>query len=150
MNLFEILHQDHDRVADLFGKLENLGDGEEARRAQLFHTLKAELDIHTQAEEKFFYSRLKSEEETRELVLESLDDHKDMKKALDDLGAMEKGNPEWAVRLKACRAMVQGHVAQEENDLFPKARRLLGEDEAAAMAEDIESFKEEHAELEAY
>lgn len=150
MNLFEILHRDHDKVAELFGKLENLFGTEEARREHLFQTLLRELDIHSRAEEKFFYSRLKGEEETRELVLESLDDHKDLKKALDDLDAMDKGTEEWAVRLKACRAIVQDHVAQEENELFPRARRLLGEDEAAAMAEDIESFKEEHAELEAY
>jgi hemerythrin superfamily protein len=150
MNLFESLHKDHEKVAELFDRLESLGSAGDGSREEVFHALARELDIHTQAEEKYLYSRLKGEEETRELVLESLDEHKEIRKALEELDALDKGTPDWIRSLNACRILVQVHVAQEENDLFPKARRLLGEDELAALAEDIASFREEHAELEAY
>jgi hemerythrin superfamily protein len=150
MNLYELLHRDHVKVDSLFGELEKAGESEDSRREQLFSSLYRELDIHTQAEEKFFYSRLKGEEETRELVLESLDEHKDMMKRLHELDAMDKGSAEFADQLRHLKGIVQSHVSEEENELFPRARKVIEEDEAAGIAEDIEAYKEEHTELEAY
>jgi hemerythrin superfamily protein len=150
MNLYELLHRDHAKVDSLFGELEKAGESDDSRREQLFSSLYRELDIHTQAEEKFFYSRLKGEEEARELVLESLDDHKDMMKRLHELDAMDKGSAGFSEQLRNLKDIVQGHFSEEENELFPRARKALEEDEAAGIAEDIEAFKEEHTELEAY
>lgn len=150
MNLFEILHKDHEKVAEIFSRIEETKENEEARREHLFQSLYNELDVHSQAEEKFFYSRLKGEDETRELVMEAIDEHKDLKKVLGELDSMDKGSVEWTAKIRSCKEMVEHHVAEEENELFPRARRVLGEDEAAAIAEDIASFKEEHHELESY
>jgi hemerythrin superfamily protein len=150
MNLYELLHRDHAKVDSLFGELEKSGESDDSRREQLFSSLYRELDVHTQAEEKFFYSRLKGEEETRELVLESLDEHKDVIKRLHELDAMDKGGDEFIGGLRDLKDIVQHHFSEEENELFPRARKALEEDEAAGIAEDIEAFKEEHTELEAY
>jgi hemerythrin superfamily protein len=150
MNLYEILHQDHEKVKGLFDQLEAATVGTESRREQLFASLYQELDIHSQAEEKYFYSRLKSEDDARERTLESLDEHKMIKKLLKELDAMDGGDLEWPVKLKILRESVEEHVEMEENELFPLARRSLDEDEAMGIAEDIEAFKEEHTELEAY
>ena len=65
MNLYEMLHQDHLKVQSLFDQLEAAGEENETRREKLFSSLFRELDIHSQAEEKYFYSQLKGEEETR-------------------------------------------------------------------------------------
>lgn len=150
MNLYEMLHRDHEKVKDLFTRLERVVEPDDSHRELLFASLYRELDIHSQAEEKFFYSQLKGEEETRELVLESLDEHRDVKKLLDALASMDKGTAEWTAKLRTLRENVERHVEEEENELFPRARKLIEEDEAAGIAEDIESFKEEHTELEAY
>jgi hemerythrin superfamily protein len=150
MNLYEMLHKDHERVREIFAQLERTTESDDSRRENLFTSLYRELDVHSQAEEKFLYSRLKGEDETRELVLESLDEHKEVKKLLDELESMDKGSAEWTSRLRACREAVDHHVQEEENELLPRARKTLDEEEAAGIAEDIEAFKEEHAELEAY
>jgi hemerythrin-like domain-containing protein len=150
MNLYEMLHQDHEKARNLFDQLEAAGDDQDRRREQLFSALYLELDIHSQAEEKFFYSQLKSEDETRELTLESLDEHKLVKRLLDELDAMDKGTPEWSAKCRTLRENVEQHVETEERELFPLAQKVLEDEEAAGIAEDIESFKEEHTELEAY
>jgi iron-sulfur cluster repair protein YtfE (RIC family) len=150
MNLYEMLHQDHEKVRGLFAQLEAIGDEDDVRREQIFLTLYHELDLHSQAEEKFFYSQLKNEDETRELILESLDEHKGVKKLLDELEAMDKATPEWASKLATLQENVEHHVQEEEGELFPRARKVLHDDEAAGIADDIESFKEEHEQLEAY
>lgn len=149
MKLYDMLRKDHERVREIFAQLERTTEADDSRRENLFGTLYRELDIHSRAEEKFFYNRLKGEDETRELVLEALDDHKEVKQALDELESMDKGGAEWTARLRALRESVGHHVEEEENELFPLARGVLDEEEADGIAEDIEAFKEEHSELEA-
>ena len=150
MSLYEMLHRDHEKVKSLFEQLDAAGDDQESRREALFSDLYRELDIHTQAEEKYFYSRLRGETDTREMTLESLDDHKLAKRLLTELDSMDKGTPEWRFKCRTLRDTVEGHVEMEEQQLFPLAQRILDDEEAAGIAEDIESYKEEHTELEAY
>jgi hemerythrin-like domain-containing protein len=150
MNLYEMLHKDHDKVKSLFEQLDSWGEDHASRREALFSSLRQELEIHSEAEEKFFYSRLKGEADARELTLESLDDHKLVKRLLGELDSMDKGSPEWTAKCRTLRDSVEGHVEMEEQELFPMAQRLLDDEEAAGIAEDIESFKEEHTELETY
>ena len=150
MNLYDALHQDHEKVKGLFGRLEAIGEEDDIKREQLFQSLYRELDVHSQAEEKYFYSQLKGEGETRELILEAIDEHKIVKKLLDELEAMDKASPEWISKFSELRESVDHHVREEESEIFPKARKVLDDDEAAGIADDIEAFKEEHAELEAY
>lgn len=150
MNLYEMLHKDHEKVKSLFDQLEAVGEDEISRREELFFSLNRELEVHTQAEEKFFYSQLRSEDDTRELILESYDDHKMIKRLLDDLDVMDKGAPEWTAKFRTLREIVEQHVEAEEKELFPLAQEALEDEEAAGIAEDMESFKEEHTELESY
>lgn len=149
MTLYESLHRDHEKIKSLFEQLEAAGDGQENRREALFSSLYRELDIHTQAEEKYFYSRLRGEADTRELTLESLDDHKLARRLLGELDSMDKGTPEWTFKCRTLRDTVEGHVEMEEEQMFPMAQRILDDEEAAGIAEDIESYKDEHTELEA-
>src|SRR5687767_11937265 len=113
MNLYEMLHRDHERVRDLFEQLERTAEADGSHREQLFSALHRELDIHSQAEEKFFYSQLKGEDETREIVLEGLDEHRDVKKLLGELEAMDKGTAEWTAKLATLKENVEHHVAEE-------------------------------------
>jgi hemerythrin superfamily protein len=150
MSLYELLHRDHEKVKSLFEQLEAAGDDQERLREALFSNLYRELDIHTQAEEKYFYSRLRGEADTREMTMESMDDHKLAKRLLGELDSMDKGTPEWLFKCRTLRDTVEGHVEMEEQQMFPMAQRILDDEEAAGIAEDIESFREEHSELEAF
>ena len=150
MNLYDLLHDDHEKVKGLFQQLEVIRESESAKRERVFSSLFQEVDVHAMAEERFFYSRLKNDEDTRELALEAMDEHKVITRLMEELDAMDKGSPEWRARLKVLRQDVEQHIRDEETELFPQARKVLDEDEADAIAEEIEAFKEEHSELEAY
>lgn len=148
MNLYIMLHQDHEKVKNLFEQLEAAGEDEEARRERLFAALVRELEQHADAEERYFYSRLKVNDSTREIVLKSLDNHKAVKRLLGELDAMDKGTPAWTRKCRGLRAEVEGHILREEEDLFPLAQKVIGDEEAAGIAEDIETWKEARAEVE--
>jgi iron-sulfur cluster repair protein YtfE (RIC family) len=148
MNLYILLHQDHDKARNLFEQLDVSGEDETDRRERLFATLNRELSLHSEAEERFFYSRLKSNDESRETAAEALGDHKGMKRLLTELEAMDVGTPEWTAKCRELRDECEAHILLEEGELFAQAQRILGDEEAAGIAEDIQAFKEEHAEIE--
>ena len=148
MNLYIMLHQDHEKTKSLFEQLQAAGEYEESLRERLFSALLREMELHAEAEERFFYSRLKNNDTTRDWVSASLAEHKIMKKTLHELNAADKGTPDWTVKCARLREMAEDHIADEEEKLFPLAQYVIEEEEAAGIAEDIESFKEEHSEME--
>ena len=148
MNLYIMLHQDHEKVKNLFEQLEATGDDEDGRRERLFGTLFRELELHAESEERYFYDRLKVSDSTRGIVAESFDDHKGMKRLLAELSAKDKGTPAWARKCRALRAEVESHMLREEEELFPLAQKVIEDEEAAGIAEDIETWKEARAEVE--
>jgi hemerythrin superfamily protein len=150
MNLYMLLHQDHEKARTLFAQLAASGEDEQDRRERLFSTLSRELNLHSEAEERYLYSRLKSNDETREMTHESLDDHKGMKRLLQALESMDAGTPEWTAKCRELSEECEAHIAREEEELFPRARRIIEDEEAAGIAEDIQAFKEEQAEIEIF
>jgi hemerythrin superfamily protein len=143
-----MLHQDHVKARSLFDQLEASREEETELRERLFSSLDRELGLHSEAEEHFLYDRLKINDRARDRTLESLEDHQGMKRLLAELGAMDPGTPEWTGKLRILRAGCEAHILREERDLFPLAQRVLGDEEAAGIAEDIESYKEERAGIE--
>lgn len=139
MNLFEMLHKDHEKVKDLFEKIEK----KPANFEELFATLKTELEVHAQAEEKFYYSELKDGEESHEITLEALEEHKVAKRLLKELDSQNKDTDQWMAKLKVLRENVEHHIEEEEKELFEKSKKDLDKSELEAIAEDIEEFKEE-------
>ena len=148
MNVYELLKKDHETVKNLFAQLEETDEDQVQEREELFLTLKKELTIHALAEEKFFYSELKEDEESEETTLEALEEHKVVKKLLKELDGNQKGTKEWAAKLKVLQENVEHHVEEEEGELFEQAAEVLDEDDAERIGEEIESFKNEQSELE--
>ena len=79
MNALELLKADHEKVQQLFKKAE---DANPERQRQLFEEIKEELETHTHIEETVFYPAVKEADELKDMVLESLEEHKQVKTLL--------------------------------------------------------------------
>lgn len=75
MTIYNLLHEDHEKVADLLSKLENSSENATKTRENTFSKVKAELIAHSQAEQATFYAALKDDEETHESILEGIQEH---------------------------------------------------------------------------
>jgi hemerythrin-like domain-containing protein len=42
---------------------------------------------------------------------------------------MRKDSPEWLARVRDFRQMIQGHMREEENEIFPRFRELLSDEQ---------------------
>jgi hemerythrin superfamily protein len=137
MDAINLLKTDHRKVDKIFSELEK-GNG---NRDQLFKELATELTVHAEIEEKLFYPAVKDAEPTHDLVLESFEEHKQMKMVLGDLEQTDKKTEEWIAGLKVLMEDVQHHVGEEENDLFPKVKKVLSSQELEDLGERMEELK---------
>jgi hemerythrin superfamily protein len=137
MDAIALLKTDHRKVDKLFSELES-GKG---NRNQLFNELATELTVHAEIEEKLFYPAVKDAEPTHDLVLESVEEHKQMKMVLGDLEKADKHTEHWMAGLKVLMEDVQHHVGEEENDLFPKVKKVLSGQELEDLGTRMEELK---------
>ncbi|TMD40908.1 MAG: hypothetical protein E6I88_08640 [Chloroflexi bacterium] len=91
MDAITLLKNDHRQVEKLFKEIEK-GDG---NREKLFKELKDELDVHAQIEEQLFYPAVRDAKQTHEIVLESFEEHKQVKMVLMDLEKADKNTEHW-------------------------------------------------------
>ncbi|MDQ1523879.1 MAG: hypothetical protein QOG00_3180 [Pyrinomonadaceae bacterium] len=125
MDAFELLKNDHAKVASLFDQLEPATDA--TTRQQLFAQLKQELDLHAHIEETILYPALKQAAETREITEEAYEEHQEVKDLLAELSAMPADSEEWDDLIVELRENVEHHVEEEEGEMFTHARTVLSE-----------------------
>jgi hemerythrin superfamily protein len=125
MDAFELLKEDHRKVADLFEKIDETTEKAEKTREELFARVKRELDAHAHVEETLLYPELRKAEETRELTLEAVEEHKVVKELLAELDRLKKGTEQWKAKFTVLKENVEHHVEEEEDELFPDAKKVL-------------------------
>src|SRR2546423_15158371 len=136
MDAIELLKQDHKKVEKIFTDMEK-----KDARPKLFPELDRELSIHAEIEEKIFYPAAKQAEPTRDLVLESIEEHKQIKMVLADLEQTDMRTAEWGADLKVLKEDVMHHVGEEEDELFPKVQKILSKEQLEALGTRMEAMK---------
>ncbi len=144
MDVYKLLHEDHRKVKSLLKELEDTTERAGKTREHLIRQVEMELEIHSEAEEKFFYPYLQTAKETKDLAYEALEEHKVVKSLLQELIAEAKGTAEWTAKCSVLIENVEHHIEEEEGELFPKARKVLSKEEAESIGEEIEDYKEQH------
>lgn len=134
MDIYSLIKQDHQKVADLFVRLDAL-EIAAAERIELFKTLKQELRVHKEAEETTFYAALSDLPEITDRIEEALEEHVDIEELLDELDALDSDSDEFIAQLRELKEEVEHHVEEEENVIFPLARELLTPSQAERLGQ---------------
>jgi len=143
MDAFELLKKDHEKVSGIFEKLEPTTERGVKTREELFTQLKQELDIHAQIEEQIFYPAIKEAKETHEITLEAYEEHHVVKQLLAELDKLSKDDETWGAKLTVLKENVEHHVEEEEDEMFPSARKVLSGEQIEALGARMEAAKKE-------
>lgn len=131
---FATLEQDHRDILSLLNSMERSPANAVLHRTQLLLRLKRRLAAHAMAEEDvvypLLYDRAHEAEDAKHLYAE----HGDMKRLLFALETTPKNDPTWIVRVRELRALIQGHVRQEEEVDFPKLRQRLNDKDTLILS----------------
>jgi hemerythrin superfamily protein len=141
MKATTLLQRQHRKVETLFKKLEKGGAGASA----LLDELANDLAAHMAIEQEIFYPAVQKVDPN--LVLEALEEHALGEIALKRLMASDPKSPSWKARVIAARELIQHHVEEEEEELFPKVEKKIGEEKllelGAQMKERFEEVQEQ-------
>ena len=140
MNAIDILKQQHREVEALFAQFKKAKSTGPRRR--IFEQIADALAVHATIEERHFYPSVKKQA-TEDLLLESLEEHLEIKRVIADLLALDAKDPTFEAKVTVLEEDVQHHVGEEEKDLFPKVEKLFDEETLEAIAEVMEETQDE-------
>jgi hemerythrin superfamily protein len=135
MDATALLQRDHEAVEQLFRQFEKLTERAHKSKERIVLKIIRELAVHSAVEEMLFYPAVRTaglKADTRaggqasETVLESLEEHHIVKWTLSELEKMKPDDERYDAKVKVLMESVRHHVKEEQDELFPKARRLLG------------------------
>jgi hemerythrin-like domain-containing protein len=141
MTVFDLLKEDHKKVASIFERLEPTTERAIKTREELFGLLKTELDTHAHIEETILYPVLTSVEETREITLEGIEEHRVVKDLLKELEVTPVDSEQWKAKLTVLKENVEHHVEEEEGEMFKSARKALSREQIEDLTARIEAEK---------
>lgn len=137
----DLLQADHDKVRDLFSQYEEASD--QQTRRKIAEKAFVELEVHAQVEEHVFYPALQEEadEEGKKLVAESLKEHQMVTSLIQELRELDQDDETFDDKFQELMEMVEHHVEEEENEMFPKAEEQL-EEEMEDLMEEMQEIKQ--------
>lgn len=136
----ELIVADHRTVEGLFTRYERATDPQE--RTEIVHEVIHELAVHGEVEELVFYPRLRAAVAGGDdLAEEAIHEHVEMKETLNALDAMTADDSEFDTRMRELMGEVRHHVQEEENDILPKVRDAVSEQDLRDMGEAMERAK---------
>lgn len=143
MNALELLKTDHKKVSSLFKQVEATESQEEHLR--LFEQIRVELETHTHIEETIFYPRIQQYEDLKDIVLEGIEEHRQVKTLIREIDRLVEGSEKLDAKLKVMGENVEHHVEEEETEMFPKVEKAMSQDELAELGAQLEAAKKEYA-----
>ena len=150
MDAIALLKRDHEEVERLFRQFEKLTERAQRAKQKIVMKIIRELAIHAAVEEMLFYpavrtaamkANVRTLKEAADTVLESLEEHHVVKWTLSELEKMKPEDERYDAKVQVLMESVRHHVEEEQEELFPKARRLLGDDLLFELGDRIEKAK---------
>ncbi len=118
INAIELLKKDHREHVLLFDQFAKLKEPED--RVKLINTIVTELAVHATAEEKHLYPAMASDPKT----MEAIEEHHALKLIMAEVADMKGDEPNIEGKVKVLGEMLEHHIKEEEEDLFPKLERI--------------------------
>lgn len=140
MQIYELLKEDHAKVKRLLNELVNL-DEKSKERSALIVKIRDELIPHARAEEAVFYNALRTYPAAKEVMRHVYKEHIQAEAMLKALQAGDKLNVGWKKTAMKLKEALEHHIKEEEHQVFPVAKRLLTNDEAARIGDAFEAMK---------
>lgn len=135
------LTTDHREVGEIFSRIESLPPGD-ARRGEAVDEVTIELVRHSVAEEAHLYPAVRRYLPDGDAVADrEIEDHATAEKLMKDLEGMDADGPEFDRTVGALMEDVRAHLAEEEQDLFPRLRAVVGEDRLMELGDQVRKAK---------
>lgn len=120
-----LLTSQHAEVKAKFDEFEELGDRATTSKKKLANEICEQLIMHTTIEEEIFYPALRgASKEMEDMLDEAFVEHASAKDLIAQVQEMSPGEDYYDAKVKVLGEYVSHHVEEEEDEMFPKVRKL--------------------------
>jgi iron-sulfur cluster repair protein YtfE (RIC family) len=140
MKATTLLEQQHRKVRTIFRKLQS----GRSDPKPLLEQLANELSAHMVIEHELFYPAAAGFD--REQISEAFEEHALAELAIKRLIATDPEDEAFHARVVAAKELVEHHVKEEEEVLFPKAEKKLGEEKLNTLGKEMKARFQEAVE----
>ncbi len=122
MDITEVMLEQHHQQRRMFAVLDELPRGDRDGLAAVWERLGVLLEVHAEAEEKFFYPALlrlgkgNPDGDVPDEVADAIKDHNDIRDAVRATQDHEVGSDEWWTSVWAARKANDDHMGEEERE----------------------------------
>lgn len=141
MDAIKLLEADHREVEALFKKYEDSDDA--MVQAQTAEKICKSLTVHATIEEELFYPKAREvlgKDDEEKLVEHAEKEHAQAKMLIEKIMGMETGVMLHGA-VKLLKVAIEHHVKEEENEMFPKLKKLGME--TTKLGQELESRKKQ-------
>jgi iron-sulfur cluster repair protein YtfE (RIC family) len=140
------LKEQHNKAREHLEALATTTDRGVKTREKLRRQLDEELRHHMQLEEEIFYPAFKEavdRKKDKTLFYEAKEEHAATKKVLFDLIRTDVESLSFGGKTKVLQELVLHHAKEEEEEMFPIAKRVLSKDELSTLCERMMTRKQQ-------
>ncbi|MEN3361359.1 MAG: hypothetical protein V7637_5341 [Mycobacteriales bacterium] len=142
MDAIVLLKNDHKVVDKLFKEFEKAGEGALKIKRKLVDSIIDELTVHAHIEEEIFYPAAReAAPDTKDHVLESVEEHHVVVWMLSELVDLDPADERFDAKVTVLIENVRHHVEEEEQDWFPEVRKAMGRKRLQELGEQMEKAK---------
>ncbi len=141
-NIYDAIKADHDTHRSLLNTLaDTSGDSKERQNA--WHTFYNDVKAHAAAEEETFYSKLISETWGQDAARHSVHEHQQLDDLMEELNETDMSSPGWLAKFKTLKHDYEHHMDEEEEEVFARARDVIGQEQNDDFGAKFEARKKE-------
>jgi hemerythrin superfamily protein len=140
MKATDLLKRQHREVGKLFAQA--LKSENPRERKELAAEICEKLELHTALEEEIFYPAYRAEAGTQkgeDRVMEAYEEHHVVKLVLAEVPGLDPSAENFTAKMTVLKELVEHHVEEEEDEMFPDAEKRLGADRLRELGEQIAS-----------
>ena len=141
-SIYDAIKEDHDTHRALLDTLEQTS-GDSAERRDAWKTFYEDVKSHAAAEEETFYSKLISKTWGQDAARHSVHEHQQLDDLMEELNEMDMSSPGWLTRFKTLKHDYEHHMEEEENEVFERAKEVIGEEQNENFGMQFEARKKE-------
>jgi predicted DNA-binding protein len=142
-NAIDLLRADHDRLRQILPKLADTSIAAEERNRYI-DAVEKEVKMHALVEEEIFYPAFKEAtkaSEDRDLYFEAIEEHHVVDMLLPELWPLDASSDSFRAKATVLRELIEHHAEEEEQQMFARARQLLGDLQLQDLGDRIQRRK---------
>ncbi|MFF3886127.1 hemerythrin domain-containing protein [Streptomyces sp. NPDC001914] len=137
-----LVKEDHKTVEKLLKQFEKAGDNARAEKRKIADQAIEELTTHAWIEEEIFYPAAREvAPDTKDHVLESIEEHHVVLWMLSQLKVLDPADERFDAKMTVLIETVRHHVEEEEKEWFPEVRKAMGRNRLTELGEQMETAK---------